>query len=232
MDFSYCKNITKVPNLFVISPKIKMLKLNGCINLVEVHQSVGLLQKLESWYLSCCQNLRILPRNLHLKSLRWFCLKWCGSLMHRMERLALLSSIGYLSSLDGLTMSLKNVKDSSNIYNLRNLRSLVLYDCESFPEAMNTSGCFPKLQCLGFLNSNITTLPEIARICPKLQTFNIQHCWNLREIPMLPPCIQDVRARGCNLLNSQSRRRLLSQVSLIYIKKKQFWLTLLLNLLN
>ena len=232
MDFSYCKNITKVPNLFVISPKIKMLKLNGCINLVEVHQSVGLLQKLESWYLSCCQNLRILPRNLHLKSLRWFCLKWCGSLMHRMERLALLSSIGYLSSLDGLTMSLKNVKDSSNIYNLRNLRSLVLYDCESFPEAMNTSGCFPKLQCLGFLNSNITTLPEIARICPKLQTFNIQRCWNLREIPMLPPCIQDVRARGCNSLNSQSRRRLLSQVSLIYIKKKQFWLTLLLNLLN
>ncbi|XP_075673003.1 uncharacterized protein LOC142642519 [Castanea sativa] len=125
-----------------------------------------------------------------------------------MERLALLSSIGYLISLDGLRINLKNVKDSSNIFNLRNLRTLILYDCESFPEAMNTSGCFPKLQYLGFFNSNISTLPEIARICPKLQTFNIRGCWNLREIPMLPPCIQAVHARGCNSLNSRS---LLSQ---------------------
>ena len=232
MNFNYCEKITKVPDLSVISPNIKDLRLYKCINLVEVHQSNGLLEKLEYWDLRRCQNIRIFPRNLWLKSLKKFYFNWSGSLLQRTEILELLSSIGYLISLHCLGISLKNVKDSSNIYNLRNLRSLVLYDCESFPEAMNTSGCFPKLQCLGFLNSNITTLPEIARICPKLQTFNIQRCWNLREIPMLPPCIQDVRARGCNSLNSQSRRRLLSQVSLIYIKKKQFWLTLLLNLLN
>ncbi|KAL4616366.1 hypothetical protein ACB092_07G194800 [Castanea dentata] len=208
MDFTYCENITKVPNLSVISPNIKRLNLQKCINLVEVHQSVGLLQELVTWNLSYCQNLRILPRNLKLKSLRRFDLPWCGSLMQRMERLALLSSIGYLISLDGLRINLQNVKDSSNISNLRNLRTLKLYDCESFPEAMNTSGCFPKLQYLGFFNSNISTLPEIARICPKLQTFNIHRCWNLREIPMLPPCIQAVHARGCNSLNSRS---LLSQ---------------------
>ena len=214
MNFSLCKNITKLPDLSVISPNIKEVKLYRCKNLVEVHQSIGLLEKLEFWDLGRCQNIRIFPRNLQLKSLKRFYFNWSGSLLQRTERLALLSSIGYLISLHSLRISLKNVKDSSNISNLQNLRRLLLYDCENFPKARDTSGCFPKLQYLGFRNSNITTLPKIARRCPKLETLCIHHCRNLREIPRLPPCIRNVSATGCNSLNSRCRRRLFSQVSL------------------
>ncbi|XP_065636969.1 disease resistance protein RUN1-like isoform X2 [Quercus suber] len=212
MNFSFCKNITKVPDLSVIAPNIKKLELHGCINLVEVHQSNGLLEELEFWDLRVCQNIRIFPRNLWLKSLKTFYFDWCGSLLQRTERLALLSSIGYLISLHSLVISLKNVKDSSNISNLQNLRKLILYDCENFPKARDTSGCFPELQYLGLHYSNITTLPEIALRCPKLKTLWIHYCRNLREIPRLPPCIRNVIAIGCNLLNSRCRRRLLSQL--------------------
>ena len=212
MNFTDCKNITKLPDLSVISPNIKEVELLGCINLV--HQSNGLLEELEFWDLSGCQNIRIFPRNLRLKSLETFYFDWCGSLLQRTERLALLSSIGYLISLHTLRISLKNVKDSSNISNLQNLRGLILYDCENFPKARDTSGCFPKLQYLGFRNSNITTLLEIAHRCPKLETLWIHHCRNLREIPRLPPCIRNVFAIGCNSLNSRCRRRLFSQGSL------------------
>ena len=214
MDFTNCKNITKVPDLSVISPNIKELVLYRCINLVEVHQSNGLLEKLEFWDLFECQNIRIFPRNLRLKSLKRFYFSRCGSLLQRTERLALLSSIGYLISLHSLRISLKNVKDSSNISNLQNLRELFLYDCENFPKARDTSGCFPKLQYLGFRSSNITTFPEIAHRCPKLETLSIHRCRNLQEIPRLPPCIRNVIARGCNSLKSRCRRRLFSQVSL------------------
>ena len=214
MDFTNCKNITKVPDLTVISPNIKEVVLYRCINLVEVHQSNGLLEELELWDLGLCQNIRIFPRNLRLKSLKTFYFNWCGSLLQRTERLALLSSIGYLISLHSLRISLKNVKDSSNISNLQNLRELILLDCENFPKARDTSGYFPKLQYLGFHNSNITTLPEIAHKCPKLENLCIHHCRNLREIPRLPPRIRNVAATGCNSLNSRCRRRLFSQVSL------------------
>ena len=209
MDFTNCKNITKVPDLTVISPNIKEVVLYRCINLVEVHQSNGLLEELEFWDLFGCQNIRIFPRNLRLKSLKRFYFNRCGSLLQRTERLALLSSIGYLISLHSLRISLKNVKDSSNISNLQNLTELFLYDCENFPKARDTSSCFPKLQYLGFCNSNITTLRKIAHRCPKLETL-----WNLREIPRLPPCIRNVFARGCNSLKSRCRRILFSQVSL------------------
>ena len=179
MDFSFCENITKVSDLSVISPNIKKLHLYECINLVEVHQSVGLLEELEFWDLGRCQNIRIFSRNLQLKSLKSFYFNWSESLLQRTERLPLLSSIGYLISLHSLAISLKNLKDSSNISNLQNLRELILYDCENFPKAGDTFGCFPKLQYLGFLNSNITTLPKIARRCPKLETLSIHHCQNL-----------------------------------------------------
>ena len=197
------KNITKLFDLSVISPNIEV-KLYKCINLVEVHQSIGLLEQLELWDLDRCQNIRIFPRNLH-EELEFWDLGRCQNIRSFPRNLQLKSL---------KTFYFYWCEDSSNIFNLQNLRRLILYDCENFPKARDTSGCFPKLEYLGFRNSNITTLPKIARRCPKLETLCIHHCRNLREIPRLPPCIRNVCAIGCNSLNSRCRRRLFSQVSL------------------
>ena len=162
MDLSYCKNITKVPNLSLIAPNIKELYLRKCINLVEVHQFVGLLEELQYWNVRGCQNLRIMPRNLKLKSLKKFHFLGCESLEQGME--ALFSSIGYLIALQRLSISLKNVREvPSSISNLKNLSFLSMEDCDNFPKAMDTPDCFPKLETLGFRYSNITTLPELDR---------------------------------------------------------------------
>ena len=110
MDFTNCKNVTKLPDLSVIAPNIKRLELERCENLVEIHQSVGLLEALEWWSLRGCVNLKIIPRIFKLKSLQWFCLRSCESLGQSMERLAPPSPIVNLPSLRTLIYS-KNLND-------------------------------------------------------------------------------------------------------------------------
>ncbi|XP_065633891.1 disease resistance protein RUN1 [Quercus suber] len=210
MNLSYCKNITKVPDLSLIAPNIKELELYACINLVEVHQSVGLLEELKFLSFSECKNLRIIPRNLKLKSLKIFYFLGYESLEQGTE--ALFSSIGYLIGLHQLSISLKNVKEvPSSISNLKNLSLLYMEDCDNFPKAMDTPDCFPRLETLGIRYSNITTFPEMNIGFQKLKILYFQNCWNLQEIPMPPPHLEGLHIEGCGSLDSQSRRRLLSQ---------------------
>ena len=221
MDLSYCKNITEVPDLSLIAPNIKELELFACINLVEVHQSVGLLEELKFWNLGGCQSLRIIPRNLKLKSLKSVLFHGCESLEQGTE--ALFSSIEYLIALRELSISFKNVKEvPSSISNLKNLSILFMDDCDNFPKAMDTPDCFPKLEFLSIRYGNITTLPEINIRFPKLKRLSLQHCWKLREIPMPPPHHEGLYIHGCSSLDSQLRRRLLSQVSPFLIERNNF----------
>ena len=221
MDLSYCKNITKVPDLSLIAPNIKELNLEACINLVEVHQSVGLLEELKYWNLWGCQNLIIIPRILKLKSLKEFYFFGCESLEQGIE--ALFSSVGYLIGLHRLSISLKNVKEvPSSISDLKNLCFLCMDYCDNFPKAMDTPNCFPKLEILVIRYSNITTLPEINIRFQKLKILLFHHCWYLREIPRPSPHLEGLYIEGCGSLDSQSRRRLLSQVSPFLIDRNNF----------
>ena len=221
MDLSGCENIRKVPDLSLIAPNIKKLYLCECINLVEVHQSVGLLEELKLWNLCGCQNLRIIPRILKLKSLQKVYFHGCESLEQGTE--ALFSSIEYLIALCKLSISLKNVKEvPSSISNLKNLSSLCMDDCDNFPKAMDTPDCFPKLEFLFIRYSNITTLPEINIRFPKLKGLSLHHCWKLREIPMPPPHHEYLEIEGRSSMDSQLRRRLLSQVSPFLIERNNF----------
>ncbi|XP_042962713.1 disease resistance protein Roq1-like [Carya illinoinensis] len=129
--------------------ELKEIDLHSCKNLVEVHDSVGLiLDKLVNLRLGGCFNLKSFTRRLQLRSLELLDLGDCSSLQNfleiefEMEHLhfvylmgtaieELPSSIGYLTGLRLLELSsCVNLKClPSSIHQLRSLNQIYLMDC-------------------------------------------------------------------------------------------------------
>nr|XP_023916987.1 TMV resistance protein N-like [Quercus suber] len=59
-----CQSITRLPDL--CAPNLETLNISYCENLIEIHDSIGLLDKLERWILKDCMKLQILPSTLKL----------------------------------------------------------------------------------------------------------------------------------------------------------------------
>ena len=148
-----CKVITKLPSL-LCTPNLKDLYVSGCKNLIEVDESFGHLDKLETWNLEGCSKLEILPSGLMLRSLRYFNLSYC----ERLEKFPAICTPN-LETLDisfckNLIEVHESVGDLHKLYfwhlqscikleilpsrlQLRSLQTLVLIDCrrlEKFPD--------------------------------------------------------------------------------------------------
>uniref|UniRef100_A0A2N9FDH6 Disease resistance protein RPS4B/Roq1-like leucine-rich repeats domain-containing protein n=1 Tax=Fagus sylvatica TaxID=28930 RepID=A0A2N9FDH6_FAGSY len=99
MNFRSCQYIRKLPDLSIATPNIKELDLCQCGNLIEVHDFVGRLDKLEKWELNDCIELQVLPNCLLMKSLKHLSLYGCSRLekfpniLQEMEGLKFLSMV-------------------------------------------------------------------------------------------------------------------------------------------
>ncbi|XP_052205814.1 disease resistance protein RPV1-like [Diospyros lotus] len=100
LDLSYCCGLTNSPDFSQI-PNLERLILEYCRNLVEVHESIGELDRLVFLNLKGCENLRKLPKKVfQLKSLKKLILSGCLQLkrlspdMHKMESLKVLHADG------------------------------------------------------------------------------------------------------------------------------------------
>jgi hypothetical protein len=104
--------LKKIPDVSRI-PNLETLYLNGCTNLVEVHCSVGFLDKLVDLSLDCCYNLRIFPRSLKLRSLERLVIGGCSRLKNfpeiecQMERIEYVKFVVTgIEELEGLQVEL------------------------------------------------------------------------------------------------------------------------------
>ncbi|XP_040996240.1 TMV resistance protein N-like [Juglans microcarpa x Juglans regia] len=157
MRFFECKFLTNIPNLSSCS-SLKELDIMDCENLVEVHDSVGFLDKLARLRLSQCSNMKSFPRRLKLRSLEVLTLHNCSKLQTfpeiecKMEYLCCIalfgtpikelpSSIGYLTpALKELLLEQcsKLMRLPSSIHQLQNLKVVFHSGC------MN--GCFTRIE--------------------------------------------------------------------------------------
>ncbi|XP_050244563.1 disease resistance protein RUN1 isoform X4 [Quercus robur] len=168
-----CKFITKLPSL-LCAPNLKNLDMCYCVNLIEVHESFGYLDKLASWDLTHCRNLKILPSLLVLRSLKYFNLCYC----RRLEKFPAICAPN-LESLDiPLCKNLIEVHES--VGDLDKLKWWDLESCiklEILPSRL-------QLRSLEYLNlRDCGRLEKFPAICaPNLESLDISYCKNLIEV--------------------------------------------------
>ena len=185
IHLSSCEFITKLPNL--CCPNLEKLKLRGCKNLIEIHESIGVLEKLKVWDLNDCSQLQILPSMLKLKYLESFKLSYCRRLekfpdihpeMKCLSHLELYhcgirelpSSLLYLTGLVWLYLSY-----SSNLTNfLVGVNKSQMWEEEDIPSAKLRLACNSFNNFLGPTGFLCLTHLDL-RACPRIK--DELHSW-------------------------------------------------------
>ncbi|CAL5340874.1 unnamed protein product [Camellia sinensis] len=205
--------------------RTKNLILEDCINLVEVHESIGKLGRLVFLNLKGCKNLEKLPSKIgHLKSLEKLILSGCSKLdqlpeLGKMKYLTVLHADGTAINRIATTTSedkswsslfwswvLKPRKSTESIYfplaSLPgSLVSLSLSNCNlSNDDLMKSLGSLSVLQDLNLSENPISSLPENIKGLNMLQSLRLSRCTRLQSLPELPMSLETLNIDGCSSL--------------------------------
>ncbi|CAL5340869.1 unnamed protein product [Camellia sinensis] len=224
LNLSHSYGLTNTPN-FTGLPNLENLILKDCINLVEVHESIGKLGRLVFLNLKGCKNLEKLPSKIgHLKSLEKLILSGCSKLdqlpeLGKMKYLTVLHADGTAINRIATTTSedkswsslfwswvLKPRKSTESIYfplaSLPgSLVSLSLSNCNlSNDDLMKSLGSLSVLQDLNLSENPISSLPENIKGLNMLQSLRLSRCTRLQSLPELPMSLEMLNIDGCSLL--------------------------------
>ncbi|PRQ55264.1 putative toll-like receptor, P-loop containing nucleoside triphosphate hydrolase [Rosa chinensis] len=143
----HSQSIVETPDLAGVQ-NLESLDLEGCENLVRIHQSLGFLKKLIVLNLKDCKSLESLPSRIEMESLETLILSNCSKVkkipefVGNMERLSVL----YLdeTAIEELPVSIERLTGLVTL-NLSNCRNLVCLpstvDILKSVENLNLSGC-------------------------------------------------------------------------------------------
>ncbi|KAL6224295.1 hypothetical protein ACLB2K_003150 [Fragaria x ananassa] len=211
INLSYCQYLTKVSDLSGI-PDLQSLMLGFCLNLVEVHPSVGFLDRLNCLDLRLCRRLETVPMEVRWKSMRSLLVPYCGRLenfiniVHEIESIKTLllcysgikelhSWIGRCTSLEHLDLVGTPIKQlPSTIGNLTSVTVLRL-SVTLLKELPDSIGCLTSLVTLDASGSLIEVLPS-----------SIGDLTSLRELYMFKTPLKELPSSIGNLTSLKELR--------------------------
>ncbi|XP_028952753.1 disease resistance protein RPV1-like isoform X2 [Malus domestica] len=212
LNLSHSHGLRTTPD-FSGLPNLERLILKHCINLVEVDESIGYLEKLVVLNLEGCKNLMKLPK---LRSIQDLILSGCSKLVlganttattgHlqstacELKKLNLLSAKSWYSIWSRVSPR-KNIEPSSfSLASLpHSLTSLSLDSC-NLSEIPSALTMLSSLEYLDLNKNPITSLPESMNNLVKLHTLAVDGCRNLTMLPELPHSLKQLNGRGCTSL--------------------------------
>ncbi|CAJ2637836.1 unnamed protein product [Trifolium pratense] len=167
LDLSYSENLTKMPD-FREFPNLKRLNLEGCVKLVQIDSSIGLLRELVFLNLKNCESLMCIPNEISgLTSLNYLNLCGCSKAFNNPKARedfssCMLPSLPSFSCLGELDISFCNLSQ--------------------IPDALGSITWLGRLNLRG---NKFITLPSLKKLS-KLEYLTLEHCKQLTSLPELP----------------------------------------------
>jgi hypothetical protein len=184
-------------------PNLEELNLKGCIEIVQMDPSIGVLKKLYFLKLKDCKNLVSIPNNIFgLTSLKYLDLSGCpkvskNPIQRQLKNLDSSESSSdsrlTTSSLKWTTIGLRSFYDYQKVLASSLLPSFLSLYCLSevdisfcglsqLPDAI---GSLSQLERLNIGGNNFVTLPSLKELS-NLEYLNLEHCKLLESLPHLP----------------------------------------------
>ncbi|BFG15414.1 hypothetical protein CerSpe_016890 [Prunus speciosa] len=175
LNFTGSQFLTQIPDLSVIT-NLRYLNANGCRSLVEVHPSVGYLDKLEVLDFCDCHKLTKFPNKVRLKSLIIFRLYGCINLESFPE------IVDKMESLNELNLGRTAIKQlPASIEHLIGLKILRLSE-SAIKELPASIGHLVGLKELGLSASAIKELPSSIGHLTALEELYLERT-AIKELP-------------------------------------------------
>ncbi|CAN6556775.1 unnamed protein product [Malus baccata var. baccata] len=194
LDLSHSHSLTEIGN-FSLVPNLERLILEDCLSLVDIHDSIGKLNRLVYLNLKDCIKIMKLPRNVFaLKLLDTLIVSGCLNLDAFPAELKMMESLKVLDVADISVTTTGEVKSRLR----RNpetfwaslprcLAHLKLTSCnlsdDSFPKDFSN---LPFLALLDLSNNLISGLPDCVRGLKGLDQLIFSNCKMLKELAELP----------------------------------------------
>ncbi|KAH0733919.1 hypothetical protein KY285_009626 [Solanum tuberosum] len=196
LDLSKSLGLTKTPN-FGDMPILETLNLEGCVNLEEVHPSLGHCRMLTSLSLSYCYKLKKLPKFVCMESLEDLNLLECTSLEEfpeicgDMRRLSILNlGSPWIRSLPPSLSGLRELQlNDCEILEcipdtIRNLSDLIISGCNKLATLPNSLFESQQLEHLEIHRcSGLVKLPISLGVQKNLRSLELDGCENLKKFP-------------------------------------------------
>ncbi|CAK9167351.1 unnamed protein product [Ilex paraguariensis] len=225
LDLRHCHGLKKTP-MFSGFPSLERLILKGCVNLVEVHESIGSLGKLVLLNMKDCRSLEKLPTNIGmLSSLETLNISGCSNLEEVPLELKEIKSLKTFQANEiDLSLLPSTTEENRQWHPLmwfgrsrkRTRPQLSKFFSTALPHSLVTlslAGCnlsdgdFPKdfssltsLEVIDLSRNPICNLPDCIKGLDSLSEFYVFSCTSLQTLVGLPHIKRLLSADGCTSL--------------------------------
>ncbi|PWA86058.1 NB-ARC domains-containing protein (chloroplast) [Artemisia annua] len=190
MKLRHCCNLTATPDFSEIT-NLEELDLEGCVNMVTVHPSIGMLKRLVVLNMRDCRRARGFPSKLEMDSLQVLNLSGCSNVNQLHE--AFWSRCW--TSISSFIWNQQHPQRSISLAGLH-IKKLNLSYC-NLVQVPDGIGGLSYLKKLNLDGNNFTNLPGSLSQLSNLQKLRLDGCKKLEVLPELPHSLYYLYLNGC-----------------------------------